>query len=196
LTRRSIDPTIESPMDFETLHTEFRPRIQRYLARLVGESEAEDLTQEVFVRVHRALPTFRGEAQLSTWIYRIATNAALDRLRSPSFKRSDPYGLLTTGDGEDAGAAAGEAVWPEQEAPPLEQQIHRQERLACFCDFVKNLPASYQAVMVLSELEDLTIQEISGVLGLEPGVVKIRLHRGRAKLLEQLKAHCSPEDWL
>ncbi len=50
--------------------------------------------------------------------------------------------------------------------------------------------------MVLSELENLTIQEISGVLGLDPGVVKIRLHRGRAKLLQELKAHCNPEDWL
>jgi RNA polymerase sigma-70 factor, ECF subfamily len=182
-------------LDFQAIHTEYRLKIQRYLARLVGESEAEDLTQEVFVRVHRALPTFRGEAQLSTWIYRIATNAALDRLRSPAFKRSDPQGLLTTGDGKEQ-AAASEAVWPGQEALPLEQQVQRQERLACFCDFVKNLPASYQAVMVLSELEDLTIQEIAGLLGLQPGVVKIRLHRGRAKLLQELKAHCNPEDWL
>jgi RNA polymerase sigma factor (sigma-70 family) len=107
--------------DFQTIHAEFRPRIQRYLARLVGESEAEDLTQEVFVKVHRALPSFRGEAQLSTWIYRIATNAALDRLRSPAFKRCDPDGLLTTGDGEDAGAAVvGKVVWADQETPSLE----------------------------------------------------------------------------
>ena len=184
-------------LDFQTIHTEYRLKIQRYLARLVGESEAEDLTQEVFVRVHRALPTFRGEAQLSTWIYRIATNAALDRLRSPAFKRSDPQGLLTLGDDEHAGAAAaGQVVWADPETPSLEQQVHRQERLACFCDFVKKLPASYQAVMVLSELENLTIQEISGMLGLDPGVVKIRLHRGRAKLLQELKAHCNPEDWL
>jgi RNA polymerase sigma-70 factor, ECF subfamily len=182
-------------LDFQTIHAEFRPRIQRYLARLVGETEAEDLTQEVFVRVHRALPAFRGEARLSTWIYRIATNAALDRLRSPSFKRSDPNGLLTTGDGEEKAAAA-KGLWPDPKTPSLEQQVHRQERLACFCDFVKNLPASYQAVMVLSELEDLTIQEIAGVLGLEPVVVKIRLHRGRTKLLQELKAHCNPEDWL
>jgi RNA polymerase sigma-70 factor, ECF subfamily len=181
-------------LDFQTIHADFRPRILRYLARLVGESEAEDLTQEVFVRVHRALPGFRGEAQLSTWIYRIATNTALDRLRSPSFKRSDPQGLLNTDDGEEQ--AAGQVVWADPQAGSLEQQVHRRERFECFCDFVKNLPASYQAVIVLSELEELTINEISGVLGLQPGVVKIRLHRGRAKLLEQLKAHCNPEDWL
>jgi RNA polymerase sigma-70 factor (ECF subfamily) len=60
--------------DFETIHASYRPRISRYLERLVGQSEAEDLTREVFVRVSRGLPDFRGEAKLSTWIYRIATN--------------------------------------------------------------------------------------------------------------------------
>jgi len=182
-------------LDFQTIHAEFRPKIQRYLARLVGETEAEDLTQEVFIRIHRALPTFRGESQLSTWIYRIATNAALDRLRSPTFKRTDPAGLPGAASGEDE-TAAGQAAWPGEEPPSLEQQVHRQERIECFCDFVKNLPASYQAVVALSELESLTIQEIAGLLGLEPGVVKIRLHRGRARLLKELKAHCDPEDWL
>ena len=53
---------------------------------MVGEFEAEDLTQEVMVRVSRSLPNFRGESQLRTWIYRIATNAAVDRMREPSFK--------------------------------------------------------------------------------------------------------------
>ena len=182
-------------LDFETIHAEFRPKILRYLSRLVGEYEAEDLTQEVFVRVHRSLPTFRGESQLSTWIYRIATNAAMDRLRSPSFKCADPNGLPATCDGEEKGAG-GQVAWTNGETPSLEQQIHRQERVDCFCDFVKSLPASYQAVVALSELENLTIQEIASLLGLEPGVVKIRLHRGRARLLQELKAHCNPEDWL
>src|SRR3989304_7037573 len=79
----------DSELEFQKVFDAYQPRILRYLARLVGEHEAEDLTQEVFVKVSQALKTFRGEAQLSTWIYRIATNAALDRLRSPSFPRSD-----------------------------------------------------------------------------------------------------------
>ena len=52
----------------------------------MGRSEAEDLTQEVFVKVHQALPKFRGDCKVSTWVYRIATHAAFDRLRSPSFR--------------------------------------------------------------------------------------------------------------
>ena len=74
-------------MDFPTLYTEFHPNIQRYLTRLVGDYEAEDLTQDVFIRISQALPNFRGESKLATWIYRIATNAALDRLRSPAYQR-------------------------------------------------------------------------------------------------------------
>lgn len=80
-------------LEFQKIHETFRPKIHRYLTRLLGELEAEDLTQEVFVRVSRALPTFRGESQLSTWLYRIATNAAIDRLRSPSFQQLAPQRL-------------------------------------------------------------------------------------------------------
>ena len=67
---------------FQDVYDEFHERIRHYLCQLVGEVEAEDVTQEVFVKVHKGLKTFRGESKLSTWIYRIATNAGLDRLRS------------------------------------------------------------------------------------------------------------------
>ncbi len=68
-------------------HETFRPKIRRYLGRLVGEVDAEYLTQEVFEKVSRVLRSFRGESSVATWIYRIAANAALDRLRNPSFRR-------------------------------------------------------------------------------------------------------------
>jgi len=185
----------EVELEFEKIHAEFRPRIQRYLTRLVGEHEAEDLTQEVFVRVSRALPTVRGESQLSTWIYRIATNAALDRLRSPSFKRSAQSELSDGPDADDDEAEAQQAGTGE-EAPSLEEQIFRKERFQCYEGFIENLPANYRAVVALREVEDLAVGEIAEILGLSPDVVKIRLHRGRAKLLKELKAHCNPLDWL
>lgn len=71
---------------FNDIYTEYRPKILRYLQRLAGESEAEDIAQEVFLRVHKSLPGFRGESKLSTWIYRIATNAFLDRKRQEAAK--------------------------------------------------------------------------------------------------------------
>ena len=77
------------PPEFRDIYEQFYPKILRYMARMVDESEAEDLTQEVFGRVAGSLAAFRGESQLSTWIYRIATNAALDRLGSPSYQRTE-----------------------------------------------------------------------------------------------------------
>src|SRR5512147_842987 len=68
--------------EFREIYDQFHPRILRYMERMVGESEAEDLAQEVFAKVASSLASFRHESQLSTWIYRIATNSALDNLRS------------------------------------------------------------------------------------------------------------------
>ena len=181
----------EAELDFQQIHADYRPRIQRYLTRLVGEFEAEDLTQEVFLRVNRALPAFRGESSLQTWIYRIATNATLDRMRQPSFKQAAPA---------DAEAAEIEVeerdVWSGEPAPSLEQRVFSQQELDCFCDFLEKLPQAYRLVVALNQLGEFTAREIADLLGLSLDVVKIRLHRGKARLLKELKAHCKAEDWL
>jgi RNA polymerase sigma factor (sigma-70 family) len=64
--------------DIDSIYREFQPKIYRYLSRLSGQTDATDLTQEVFLKVSQALDTFRGESSLATWIYRIATNTAYD----------------------------------------------------------------------------------------------------------------------
>jgi RNA polymerase sigma-70 factor (ECF subfamily) len=71
-------------LEFQKIYDTYQPKILRYLTRMVGESDAEDLTQDVFVKVNKALGDFRGESKVSTWLYRIATNVAMDRMRSPS----------------------------------------------------------------------------------------------------------------
>ncbi len=185
----------EAEWDFQKIHADYRARIQRYLTRLVGEGDAEDLTQEVFVKVSRALPTFRGEAQLLTWIYRIATNAAVDRMRQPSYKRMLPESLA-------ADPEAGEIEvedrdpWTGKPAPTLEEQVFSKEGLDCFCDFLQKLPEIYRPVLILNQLADLTAREIADLTGLSLDVVKIRLHRGKTRLLKMLKEHCKAEDWL
>lgn len=184
---------VAAELDFEQIHADFRPRIRRYLTRLVGESESEDLTQEVFVKVNQALPGFRGESSLSTWIYRIATNTALDRLRSPAFRRFVDGGAM---DDDSTGEMAGRDLQAGEEATAIEQVIFRLERYECYQQFVERLPENYRTVVALSELEDLAVAEIADILGLSLDAVKIRLHRGRMKLLELLKAHCRAEDWL
>ena len=74
--------------DLAGIYAEHYPRIVGYLGRLVGEADAEDVAQETFVKVSRSLDSFRGESLLSTWIYRIATNTAMDHLRKPSARRT------------------------------------------------------------------------------------------------------------
>jgi RNA polymerase sigma-70 factor, ECF subfamily len=174
------------PEDFQAIHASYRPRICRYLTRLVGPSEAEDLAQEVFVKVSRGLPDFQGAAKLSTWIYRIATNVATDRLRSRSFKetRSDKAVSPHEGSAEDAGAL------PDKKSPSLERQRMREEMSSCVHSYINTLPENYRAVVTLSDIEGLTNQEIADVLGLTLDVVKIRLHRGRARLKEKLRTGC------
>jgi len=165
-------------MNFEQIHADFRPKVQRYLARMVGEHEAEDLTQEVFVKIHRALPAFRGDSQLSTWIYRIAANAALDRLRAPSFQRI-MQDEVADASGQDA--AEDDTLNPAigEQSPSPEQQVCDSERYECYRAFIAELPPNYRAIVALSELEELAAHEIAEILGLSVDVVKIRLHRGR-----------------
>jgi RNA polymerase sigma-70 factor (ECF subfamily) len=178
-------------LDFQEIYAAYQPRVLRYLARLAGELEAEDLTQEVFLKINQGLKSFRGEAQLSTWIYRIATNAAIDKMRSAAFKASSERGLP-----DDLEAIEDQDVWTEEVPALLEQQLMRKEMYQCFEDFLQQLPANYRTVFVLSEFEGLTNQEIAEILGLSLGTVKIRLHRGRTRLFEALKAYCKSEDWL
>jgi RNA polymerase sigma-70 factor (ECF subfamily) len=185
----------ETVLDFQKIHEEFRPKIQRYLVRLVGEYEAEDLTQDVLIKISRTLQTFRGESQLSTWIYRIATNAALDKLRDPVFKRTVQSELSDCSDSVDA-EVEDKDIWTEKEASSPEQQLFHKERFECYCDCIETLPSNYRTIIELSELEKLAANEIADILGLSLDVVKIRLHRGRARLLEELKSHCKAEDWL
>ena len=99
---------------FQDIHNTFRPRILRYLGRLVGKHEAEDLAQEVFVKVERGLSRFRGDARFSTWIYRIATNAAVDRMRGVSARQRAELRLF-------------EDVRQFGEVPSLDQHLIRKD---------------------------------------------------------------------
>jgi RNA polymerase sigma-70 factor (ECF subfamily) len=180
-------------LDFQEVHRSYRARILRYLSRLVGPSEAEDLTQEVFLKVSRALKNFRGGSQVSTWIYRIATNTALDAMRKPSFHvptaplRSEtpgPTGERGTEEDAESADRAGE------ESPTAESSLMQREMLDCLRAYVNKLPPNYRAVIVLSVLEGMKTREIADILGISLQTVKIRLHRGRSRLVKELETHC------
>jgi RNA polymerase sigma-70 factor (ECF subfamily) len=172
---------------FSEIHKAFQPRIQSYLSRMVGEHEAEDLTQEVLVKISRSLKDFRGDSQLSTWIYRVAANTALDRLR----QKNNPGDLTNQLTEKMAGTGEEETdLWTGEEHPSLDQQIIRQEMNGCIRQIIDTLPADYRTVIVLSELEGLSDREVAEVLGITLQTVKIRLHRARAKLKKELSSSC------
>jgi RNA polymerase sigma-70 factor (ECF subfamily) len=164
-------------LDFQRVYDDFHVRIRRYLARLAGATDADDLMQETFVRVSHALAGFRGDAALSTWIYRIATNVAFDRARSRGFQT-------------DARAAQPDTLVTLSTIPVIEDEIARREMSACVRDYVDQLPPDYRTVVVLSEFEELPDREIAEVLGISVEAAKIRLHRARARLRQFLAQGC------
>ncbi len=163
---------------FEDVYAEFQPRILRYLTRLLGSGEAEDATQEVFARVSQGLARFRGDSSVSTWIYRVATNVAYDKLRGVSSRRTGEVPM-------DAAAPV------EDRAPGIDDRLVRKEMGDCLEGYVGRLPANYRSVLVLSEYEGLTNQEIARALRLTIDTVKIRLHRARTRLRQELGHGCN-----
>jgi RNA polymerase sigma-70 factor (ECF subfamily) len=175
---------------FEEVYAAFHAKIYRYLRRLVGEQDAEDLTQEVFAKVSRSITDFRGEAQLSTWIYRIATNAAIDRLRSPIFLRGFNECLSVDILEESENTFKVKDAWTGEKKPSVEQQVMRNAMNNCISGLIQDLPENYRTVLLLSELEGLDNKEIANILEVSVGNVKIRLHRARKKLRQALATHC------
>lgn len=163
-------------LDFEQIYRQYYPPIHRYLIRYVGQKEAEDLAQEVFLKASRSLDSFRGEAQVSTWLYRIATNATIDRMRQPNFRREtscSPVEDDLTGDVQS-----------------LENEALRRSTNECIRGVIDGLSEKYRVPVILSELQGLPNYQIAKVLGLSLDVVKIRLHRGKARLKQELQNQC------
>jgi RNA polymerase sigma-70 factor (ECF subfamily) len=164
---------------FEELHAATRPKVVGYLRRFVGQAEAEDLAQEVFLKVHQGLEGFRGQARPSTWVYQIATHAALDHLKS-RFHRA-------------AQSRVASVVLDQIEAPAIPahgQEPVEEEMCRCIRGLVDDLPGDYRTIIHLSELKELRIREIADILGITSGAAKIRLHRARGLLRTQMEQGC------
>jgi RNA polymerase sigma-70 factor (ECF subfamily) len=174
-------------LTIEKLHREHGDRIRRYLARLVGATEAEDLEQDVFEKAQRAIGTFRGDSRLLTWLYRVATNAAIDRLRSTG-RRADLEGDGAAADRLDADGRADASA-----DRPLDGELDRTRMRECIMRVVEQLPASQRAVILLGELRGLDDREMADALGISLGAAKIRLHRARRALKAELERACSFE---
>ncbi len=156
-------------------------RIFRYIMSMVQDSaEAEDLTQETFLRAYRGLNSLREEGAQITWLYKIATHVCYDRLRQ--YARRNPMEAETDFDEVDV---------PEPDRPSLQKTMEQDEMSGCVQRYLTRLPDTYRSAIMLHDMHGLDAPEIAGLLGESLANVKIRLHRARQRLRSALEAGCS-----
>ncbi|WP_186578127.1 RNA polymerase sigma factor SigW [Aquibacillus kalidii] len=166
---------------YEDIVSFYQSKVYAICYRMIGNShEAEDLAQEAFIRAYVNIHSFDEKKKFSTWLYRIATNLTIDRIRK---KKPDFYldAEVRGTDGLDMySQLPAEQALPEEEVESLEIQTVIQQE-------IMNLPAKYRSVIALRFVDELPLAEISEILDIPVGTVKTRIHRGREALRKRLR---------
>ncbi|MBI3945299.1 MAG: sigma-70 family RNA polymerase sigma factor [Armatimonadetes bacterium] len=169
---------------YEVLVDRYRNKILNYVARFSGAADAEDLTQEVFIKAYLAIRKFQGKSSFQTWLYRIANNVCVDRYRRSSRDRiayslDDP---VETEDGEVAREIPDWSGDPEGVAQSRELQALVQQTLLTLSDKLRS-------VVILHDLEGMPYDEIAETLQIPVGTVKSRLFNARMELRNKLRPY-------
>ena len=154
----------------------------RYLR---NKEDAEEVTQDVLYKVHRKIDAFRGDAALSSWIYRITFNAAMSRLRTVKYQRAQNDDLQTVvGDGDEMTRTARKEIadWSDM----ADERVFRSQLRRRVFNAILALPAIYRAPVMLRDIQGLSTEEASAMLHVKDQTLKSRLHRGRLILRKQL----------
>lgn len=155
---------------FEELVRRHQASVYRVALRILGSSaDAQDAVQETFVRAWRALPHFRHESTISTWLYRIVTRRALHTIAARRTTQTLDDVELETG-------------------PDPAHTAERHERLRAVTHAIANLPPEQRAALVLREFEGLSYQEVADILGAGLPAIKTRIHRARLTVIQQTSA--------
>lgn len=169
---------------FEGLFERYSPRVYRQAIHLLGnEAEAEEIMQEVFLTLYEKVGTFRGDAAISTWLYRLTANTSISRLRRRSRRQEvslDAYLPQFSDDGYHLERPVADC------SDDIEHAMVREESRQLLRDAIDKLRPLDKAVVVLSDLEELPQRETADILGLSLAAVKARLHRARLFLRGQL----------
>ncbi|MGQ4808093.1 RNA polymerase sigma-H factor [Candidatus Entotheonellaceae bacterium PAL068K] len=175
---------------FEILFTRYNVRIYGQAVHLLdNEAEAEEVMQEVFLTLYEKARTFRGDAALSTWLYRVTANATLSRLRRRTQRQEismDDYRPQFQDDGHHL-------MWPVVDwSQNIEHHVAQEEVRRLLREAIEDLRPVDKLVVVLSGLEGLSNREVGDVLALSVSAVKARLHRARLCLRGKLAAALAP----
>jgi RNA polymerase sigma factor (sigma-70 family) len=171
---------LDTDLTFEQLVRDHQAMVFRTLLRLTGSREhVDDLAQDVFLRLYRALPSFRGEALITTYLYRIAVNVAQDEWKR---RRRDDRSHVSLSD--ETSAWEDRLPHPDRNA---EQQIEEREFQQTVEEQLQRLSQIERTIIVLYHQEERTYEQISYSLGMPIGTVRTHLHRGRKKLREAIQ---------
>ncbi|MFX3636058.1 MAG: RNA polymerase sigma factor SigW [Candidatus Pristimantibacillus sp.] len=166
---------------FAELVTLYQDKLFHMAYRMLNNrQEAEDVVQEAFLRVHKNLERYDENLKFSTWIYRIATNLCIDRLR----KRKPTYSLDAESS-EHEGLDGYSMIPSDNRTPESEMLLSETQRI--IHEAIESLPPKYKTVMMLRYIQELSLQEISDVLDMPVTTIKTRVHRGREFLRKKLE---------
>ena len=166
------------------LASTYGPRVHQLAFRyLKNWEDAEEVTQDVLMKVHRKIDAFRGDAALSSWIYRITFNTAMSRLRNGRFSR--PHEVP-----QQEVFSSDRSTWTQQEPADwsslADDRVLRGEMRGRLIEALTHLPEVYRVPVILRDIQGLSTEEASAVLRVKPQTLKSRLHRGRLVLREHL----------
>ena len=171
---------------YDDLVRAYSPRMLAVTRRILNsEDDAKDAVQDAFLSAFRGLANFEGGALLSTWLHRIAVNAALMKLRTRKRKPERSIETLLPVYLEDGHHAENFQEWNL----PADKAMMRAEQRAVVRQCIGELPDNYRTVLILRDIEELDTDEVAERLGVTPNAVKIRLHRARQALRTLLDPH-------
>lgn len=169
---------------FRELIENHRDRVFNITFRMLGNrAEAEDVAQEVFITVFKTIEAFREESKFSTWLYRVTVNHCKNRIKYLARRHDRDRDELD----ETSNSANGQIGAPPPSAPDRALEGAQLEKL--MQEAIANLDDDHRIVVVLRDVEDLSIEEICEITGLPDGTVKSRLHRARLALRKKLQRH-------
>jgi RNA polymerase sigma-70 factor (ECF subfamily) len=180
LSRSDVQPTVPgaaAALDLDTIYRAHSSTVARWANRLAGPGvDVDDLVQDIFLVVGQRLAEFRGEAKVTTWLYRITERMAFDRRRRDRFRRW--FSRVRSPDIE-------REFSPSQPTPV--DVLERRQSIESVYRMLDRMPDKYRTVLILFELEELSGEEIAGLTGQKESTVWVRLHRARARFLNEMK---------
>lgn len=176
-------------LNFEEMYQQYGERVLNLAFRMTGNAEeARDLTQDIFVRIYENMDSYRGDAQVYTWIYRIATNHVLNHLKKSKRRSWMAWLDRSVGDAfRDEKDEQDIAAMLPQEKP--DQKMEKNEREKIVWNAICQLPPIYRIPLVLNRYEEMSYNEIAEVMTISLNTVASRLHRATGMLAESLKPY-------